>query len=262
MLTRNLLLVLTSVVFLSSCSTTSDDIVEKADSLFKNITGQPDVVEVEDRTTTDEGDTNSSTVESSTEENIVVADSSSYTSQNSGEQSNSSTESTSISSSSDSSSSSSESSSSSSSESSSSSSSESSSSSSSGSTSTVNKVTIIEKSPLDKLKDTDISFTLYFTYDGFDIDEDSTKEIIKHANYMRDNPRARLRLEGHADERGTREYNLALGENRALSVQEVLGLYDLASRIDVVSYGEEKPISNIHDESGWKQNRRVEFIYE
>jgi len=73
MLTRNLLLVLTSVVFLSSCSTTSDDIVEKADSLFKNITGQPDVVEVEDRTTTDEGDTNSSTVESSTEENIVVA---------------------------------------------------------------------------------------------------------------------------------------------------------------------------------------------
>ena len=254
MLTRNLLLVLTSVVFLSSCSTTSDDIVEKADSLFKNITGQPDVVEVEDRTTTDEGDTNSSTVESSTEENIVVADSSSYTSQNSGEQSNSSTESTSISSSSDSSSSSSGSS--------SSSSSESSSSSSSGSTSTVNKVTIIEKSPLDKLKDTGISFTLYFTYDGFDIDEDSTKEIIKHANYMRDNPRARLRLEGHADERGTREYNLALGENRALSVQEVLGLYDLASRIDVVSYGEEKPISNIHDESGWKQNRRVEFIYE
>ena len=246
MLTRNLLLVLTSVVFLSSCSTTSDDIVEKADSLFKNITGQPDVVEVEDRTTTDEGDTNSSTVESSTEENIVVADSSSYTSQNSGEQSNSSTESTSISSSSDSSSSS----------------SGSSSSSSSGSTSTVNKVTIIEKSPLDKLKDTGISFTLYFTYDGFDIDEDSTKEIIKHANYMRDNPRARLRLEGHADERGTREYNLALGENRALSVQEVLGLYDLASRIDVVSYGEEKPISNIHDESGWKQNRRVEFIYE
>jgi len=249
MLTRNLLLVLTSVVFLSSCSTTSDDIVEKADSLFKNITGQPDVVEVEDRTTTDEGDTNSSTVE-----NIVVADSSSYTSQNSGEQSNSSTESTSISSSSDSSSSSSGSS--------SSSSSGSSSSSSSGSTSTVNKVTIIEKSPLDKLKDTGISFTLYFTYDGFDIDEDSTKEIIKHANYMRDNPRARLRLEGHADERGTREYNLALGENRALSVQEVLGLYDLASRIDVVSYGEEKPISNIHDESGWKQNRRVEFIYE
>ena len=246
MLTRNLLLVLTSVVFLSSCSTTSDDIVEKADSFFKNITGQPDVVEVEDRTTTDEGDTNSSTVESSTEENIVVADSSSYTSQNSGEQSNSSTESTSISSSSDSSSSS----------------SGSSSSSSSGSTSTVNKVTIIEKSPLDKLKDTGISFTLYFTYDGFDIDEDSTKEIIKHANYMRDNPRARLRLEGHADERGTREYNLALGENRALSVQEVLGLYDLASRIDVVSYGEEKPISNIHDESGWKQNRRVEFIYE
>ena len=79
---------------------------------------------------------------------------------------------------------------------------------------------------------------------------------------MRDNPDVRLRLVGHADERGTREYNLALGENRALSVKEVLGLYELSSRIDVVSYGEERPISTVHDESGWKQNRRVEFVYD
>jgi peptidoglycan-associated lipoprotein len=112
------------------------------------------------------------------------------------------------------------------------------------------------------LKDAGISFTLYFKYDGYDIDEGSTNEIIKHANFMRDNPNVRLRLEGHADERGTREYNLALGENRALSVKEVLGLYELGSRVDVVSYGEERPISTVHNESGWKQNRRVEFVYE
>jgi len=71
-----------------------------------------------------------------------------------------------------------------------------------------------------------------------------------------------LRLEGHADERGTREYNLALGENRALSVKEVLSLYDLSSRVEVISFGEEKPIAQSHDEAGWKMNRRVEFIYQ
>jgi peptidoglycan-associated lipoprotein len=69
-------------------------------------------------------------------------------------------------------------------------------------------------------------------------------------------------LEGHADERGTREYNLALGENRALAVKDVLALYGLLSRTQVISYGEEKPISNEHNEEGWKKNRRVDFIYE
>jgi peptidoglycan-associated lipoprotein len=114
-----------------------------------------------------------------------------------------------------------------------------------------------------KLKASDTKFTLYFSYDGVDISETATHEIIKHANFMRDNPYVKLRLEGHADERGTREYNLALGENRALSVKEVLGLYEgLDGRIEVVSYGEEKPIAQAHDESGWEKNRRVEFFYE
>lgn len=79
---------------------------------------------------------------------------------------------------------------------------------------------------------------------------------------MRDNPTLDLRLEGHADERGTREYNLALGENRALAVKEILGLYDLSSRVKVVSFGEENPVVQLHDESAWQQNRRVEFIYQ
>lgn len=113
-----------------------------------------------------------------------------------------------------------------------------------------------------ELKASDANFVLYFSYDGTDIGESATKEIIKHANFMRDNPSIKLRLEGHADERGTREYNLALGENRALSVKEVLGLYDgMDGRIEVVSFGEENPIAKTHDESGWEKNRRVEFIY-
>ncbi len=114
-----------------------------------------------------------------------------------------------------------------------------------------------------KLKASNTNFILYFSYDGVDINESATQQIIKHANFMRDNPNIKLRLEGHADERGTREYNLALGENRALSVKEVLGLYQgLEGRIEVVSYGEEKPISESHDETSWEKNRRVEFIYE
>ena len=105
------------------------------------------------------------------------------------------------------------------------------------------------------------SFTLYFAYDDTEIDEVETRTIIQHANFMQENPSVNLRLEGHADERGTREYNLALGENRALSVKEVLGLYNLDDRIIVVSYGEESPILTGSNEEAWEKNRRVEFSY-
>ena len=105
------------------------------------------------------------------------------------------------------------------------------------------------------------SFVLYFAYDDTEIDEAATRVIIEHANLMQNNPSVRLRLEGHADERGTREYNLALGENRALSVKEVLGLYNLDDRVVVVSYGEEQPVEIEHNEEAWEKNRRVEFVY-
>jgi len=105
------------------------------------------------------------------------------------------------------------------------------------------------------------SFTLYFAYDDTEIDEVATRIIIQHANFMQNNPSVNLRLEGHADERGTREYNLALGENRALSVKEVLGLYNLDDRIIVVSYGEEDPVLTGSNEAAWEKNRRVELVY-
>jgi len=105
------------------------------------------------------------------------------------------------------------------------------------------------------------SFTIYFAYDDTEIDEAATRVIIEHANFMQNNPSISLRLEGHADERGTREYNLALGENRALSVKEVLGLYNLEDRVVVVSFGEERPIAFEHNEEAWEKNRRVEFVY-
>jgi len=117
------------------------------------------------------------------------------------------------------------------------------------------------KSAVAELEKVGGSFTLYFAYDDTEIDETATRVIIEHANFMQNNPSARLRLEGHADERGTREYNLALGENRALSVKEVLGLYNLEDRVVVVSYGEEQPVEVEHNEEAWEKNRRVEFVY-
>jgi peptidoglycan-associated lipoprotein len=119
-----------------------------------------------------------------------------------------------------------------------------------------------EAAAVNELKEKGVKFTLYFSFDGYSISDIATDEIIKHANLMKEYPNLKLRLEGHADERGTREYNLALGENRALAVKDVLELYGLGSRTEVISYGEEKPISNDSNEEGWKKNRRVDFIYE
>ena len=83
-----------------------------------------------------------------------------------------------------------------------------------------------------------------------------------HAGYLRDNPGIRVVLEGHTDERGTREYNLALGENRARTVADVLMAMGVdVSRIENVSYGEENPVAEGHDESAWRLNRRVEIRY-
>ena len=114
---------------------------------------------------------------------------------------------------------------------------------------------------IDTLKSSGVESVLYFAYDDTEIDEEATRVIIQHANFMQNNPSVNLRLEGHADERGTREYNLALGENRALSVEEVLGLYNLEDRIEVISFGEESPVAFTHDEAAWELNRRVEFVY-
>ena len=114
---------------------------------------------------------------------------------------------------------------------------------------------------IEEFKNSGTSFILYFDYDDTGIDEVATRSIIEHANFMQNNPSVNVRLEGHADERGTREYNLALGENRALAVQEVLELYNLEDRIMVVSYGEEQPVLVGSNEEAWEENRRVEFSY-
>jgi peptidoglycan-associated lipoprotein len=102
---------------------------------------------------------------------------------------------------------------------------------------------------------------VFFDFDKFDIKAEYRDMLDAHAAYLV-NSGAKVVLEGHADERGTREYNLALGELRAKQVAAYLQVKGVsASQIDVVSYGEEKPLSIGKTEAEYSQNRRVEFVY-
>lgn len=103
---------------------------------------------------------------------------------------------------------------------------------------------------------------VYFDFDKSDIKSEYRDIIKAHAGYLADNPDVRITLEGHADERGTREYNMGLGERRANSVRAFM-LVQGASRnqIKTVSYGEERPVAFGHDEESWRLNRRVEIVY-
>ncbi|WP_415252675.1 peptidoglycan-associated lipoprotein Pal [Thermomonas sp.] len=101
----------------------------------------------------------------------------------------------------------------------------------------------------------------------FDLDQDALKPEFQaamscHAKYLRDRPSARLRLEGNADERGSRDYNLGLGERRANAVSSALQANGGgASQLSVISYGEERPVCNESGDGCWSQNRRVELVY-
>lgn len=102
-----------------------------------------------------------------------------------------------------------------------------------------------------------------FSYDDSSFASKYKPSLMAQANYMRSNPGARVLLAGHTDERGSREYNVALGERRANTVAELLLMAGVdRSQIRVVSYGKERPIYFGHDAEAHKQNRRVELTYE
>ena len=109
---------------------------------------------------------------------------------------------------------------------------------------------------------TDAKRRVHFAYDSDNVDDANRAIVEANAAYLSANPKMKVTLEGHTDERGTREYNLALGERRANSVARmlrVLGVPD--ARVSTSSYGEEKPLAAEQNDSAWQQNRRVEFIY-
>ena len=122
-----------------------------------------------------------------------------------------------------------------------------------------------QMTPLERLEMVDGELsnrTIYFEYDRAKLSDESIAMLETHGNFIAGSSVVSVRLEGHADERGSREYNIALGDRRAQSVRRVLLFQGAAvDQIDTVSYGEEQPAVEGHDESAWSQNRRVELIY-
>ena len=103
---------------------------------------------------------------------------------------------------------------------------------------------------------------VYFDYDRAEIKPEFVPVVAAHAKFLNGNSQRKVRLEGHSDERGSREYNIGLGERRAQTVRRALMLQGVAeSQITTVSYGEERPAVQGSDEAAYSKNRRVELVY-
>jgi len=103
---------------------------------------------------------------------------------------------------------------------------------------------------------------IYFAFDSDEVSEQDRDLIAAHAAFLAAHPDVKVSVEGHTDERGAREYNIALGERRAQAVRRMLEFQGVSpQQITTVSYGEEKPAVEGHDESAWSMNRRVELVY-
>ena len=102
-----------------------------------------------------------------------------------------------------------------------------------------------------------------FGFDRFDVAQEDYEAIEAHANYLKTHPEAHVRIEGHTDEQGSREYNIGLGERRAKAVREIMSAKGVSPKqYDIVSFGKEKPESQGHNESALSINRRAALAYE
>ena len=105
--------------------------------------------------------------------------------------------------------------------------------------------------------------TIYFEFDKSNIRDEYRSVIEAHANYLAKHADVKVKLEGNADERGTPEYNVALGEARAKAVADIFKTFGVSeTQMEVISYGEERPVDNGHNEDAWAKNRRVEIVYQ
>jgi len=103
---------------------------------------------------------------------------------------------------------------------------------------------------------------IYFDFDKSEVKAEYRAIVAAHASYIGSHGSSRVTLEGHADERGTREYNLGLGERRGNAISGLLSAAGArGGQLDTVSYGEERPVCRVSDENCWWQNRRVEIVY-
>jgi peptidoglycan-associated lipoprotein len=115
---------------------------------------------------------------------------------------------------------------------------------------------------IDTIDNSSSKQTIYFLYDSSEVEPVFIPLIQKQSQDLVDNPDHTLVLEGHADERGSREYNIALGEERAKAVAKMMQAHGVrTNQLEIVSYGEEKPSSSEHNETAWHLNRRVNLIF-
>ena len=131
-----------------------------------------------------------------------------------------------------------------------------------GTTGTLADAEGVESSPLPGAAGSELTLVIYFDFDSSDVHPDDEVVVEAHAQYLARDANLSVVLEGHADERGSREYNVALGERRANGVRDRLRLLGVADhQISTVSYGEELPEAIGHEEESWSRNRRVVFAY-
>lgn len=105
--------------------------------------------------------------------------------------------------------------------------------------------------------------SIYFDYDKDEVKPEYRALVEAHTKYLQAHPDAKVFLQGNTDERGTREYNLSLGQRRAVAVKKVLNVLGVADKqIETVSFGEEKAKANCNDDACWKDDRRVDIAYE
>ncbi len=123
-------------------------------------------------------------------------------------------------------------------------------------------VKMVEVSPLDDPNSPLANKSIYFDFDNFQVKSSDQALITAHSKYLTSHSTAKVRLEGNADERGGREYNLALGQKRSEAVKKSLELLGVNSNaIEAVSFGKEKPKDPAHTEEAWATNRRVDIVY-
>lgn len=105
--------------------------------------------------------------------------------------------------------------------------------------------------------------SVYFDFDSYSVRDKYQPMLLLHAQYLRTHPECHLLIQGNTDERGTSEYNLALGQKRAEAIRRLLLLLGVSdSQIEAVSLGKEKPVAQGHNETSWSQNRRSDLVYQ
>jgi peptidoglycan-associated lipoprotein len=124
-------------------------------------------------------------------------------------------------------------------------------------------VTTVNVDPLNDPNSPLAKRSIYFDFDSYAVKSDYQSLLAAHANYLKSHPQRHILIQGNTDERGTAEYNLALGQKRAEAVRRALSLLGVPdSQMEAVSLGKEKPQATGHDEDSWAQNRRADFVYQ